>query len=163
MNKTCRAPCLRSQSAAQSKRAQRVGDDDAAREEGFEREPAESFLELTGDPGVADHVREVYDGDIERVDLMVGLYAEPKPDGFGFSDTAFRIFLMMAGRRLQSDRFFTADSFNERVYTKEGIDWIDRRTMADVLRDNLGLAKQLAGVTRPFHLWAPPADVSWMG
>jgi hypothetical protein len=25
--------------------------------------------------------------------------------------------------------------------------------MADVLRDNLGLAKQLAGVTNPFHRW----------
>jgi hypothetical protein len=83
---------------------------------------------------------------------MVGLFAEPKPRGFGFSDTAFRIFLFMAGRRLKSDRFFTED-FNERTYTKEGMDWIDRRTMADVLRDHLGLAPQLAGVRNPFLRW----------
>jgi len=29
--------------------------------------------------------------------------------GFGFSDTAFRIFILMASRRLKSDRFFTND------------------------------------------------------
>ena len=29
--------------------------------------------------------------------------------GFGFSDTAFRIFILMASRRLQSDRFLTVD------------------------------------------------------
>lgn len=31
---------------------------------------------------------------------MIGLVAEPKPEGFGFSDTAFRIFILMASRRL---------------------------------------------------------------
>ena len=40
---------------------------------------------------------------------MVGMFAEPKPRGFGFSDTAFRIFVLMASRRLNSDRFFTTD------------------------------------------------------
>ena len=39
---------------------------------------------------------------------MIGMYAERKPKGFGFSDTAFRIFILMASRRLESDRFFTA-------------------------------------------------------
>ena len=43
------------------------------------------------------------------MDLTVGLYAEPLPEGFGFSDTAFRIFILMASRRLNSDRFFTTD------------------------------------------------------
>jgi heme peroxidase len=127
------------------------------------RPPVRSFEKLVGRAGTrlgwAEELRRLY-GNVDNVDTMVGLFAEPKPQGCGFSDTAFRIFLMMAGRRLQSDRFFTADSFNERVYTKEGIDWIDRRTMADVLRDNLSLAQPLAGVKNPFHLWAPPADVS---
>jgi hypothetical protein len=39
----------------------------------------------------------------------VGMYAEPLPPGFGFSDTAFRVFILMASRRLKSDRFFTSD------------------------------------------------------
>jgi hypothetical protein len=130
------------------------------------RPPVHSFEALVGREGRgcgwAEELRRLY-GNVDNVDTMIGLFAEPKPRGFGFSDTAFRIFLLMAGRRLQSDRFFTADSFNERVYTKEGIDWVDQRTMADVLRDNLGLAEQLAGVENPFHLWAPPARPELMG
>ena len=65
-----------------------------------------SFEELTDNPVWAEELRRVY-GDVERVDLMVGMYAEPKPEGFGFSDTAFRVFILMASRRLESDRFFT--------------------------------------------------------
>ena len=51
---------------------------------------------------------------------MSGMYAEDRPEGFAFSDTAFRIFVLMASRRLNSDRFFT-DSFTEEVYTAEGM------------------------------------------
>ena len=50
---------------------------------------------------------------------MIGMYAEQKPKGFGFSDTAFRIFILMASRRLESDRFFTRD-YRPEVYTQEG-------------------------------------------
>ena len=67
------------------------------------------FEDLTDDPELAEEIRDVYDGDIDRVDLQVGMLAEPLPPGFGFSDTAFRIFILMASRRLRSDRFFTND------------------------------------------------------
>ena len=67
------------------------------------------FEELTDNPKWAEEMRRVYDGDIEQVDLMVGMFAEPLPKGFAFSDTAFRIFILMASRRLNSDRFFTTD------------------------------------------------------
>ena len=46
------------------------------------------------------------------------------PKGFGFSDTAFRVFVLMASRRLKSDRFFTTD-YTPAVYTQAGLDWID--------------------------------------
>ena len=49
----------------------------------FHLKPVESFEELTGDPETAEELRAVYD-DVERVDHMVGMYAEPKPKGFGF-------------------------------------------------------------------------------
>ncbi|MBA2537389.1 MAG: peroxidase, partial [Actinobacteria bacterium] len=70
--------------------------------------PAKSFEQLTDNSTWAEELRRVY-GDVDRVDLMVGLYAEPLPKGFGFSDTAFRNFILMASRRLKSDRFFTTD------------------------------------------------------
>jgi hypothetical protein len=63
---------------------------------------------------------------------MVGLYAEQRPPGFAFSDTAFRVFLLMASRRLKSDRFFTAD-YTPSVYTPTGLRWIDDATMSKVL------------------------------
>ncbi len=69
--------------------------------------PVRTFEDLTDNPTWREEIRRVYEGDIDRVDLIVGLFAETPPKGFGFSDTAFRIFVLMASRRLNSDRFFT--------------------------------------------------------
>ncbi len=82
---------------------------------------------MTDTPEHAEDLRRVYK-DPEEVDAMIGMYAEPKPKGFGFSDTAFRIFILMASRRLESDRFFTND-FRPEVYTQEGLDWVENNTM----------------------------------
>ena len=71
-------------------------------------------------------MREVYEGRLDRVDLMVGMFAEPKPTGFGFSDTAFRIFILMASRRLKSDRFFGQRLHARGVYP--GRAWTGSRT-----------------------------------
>jgi hypothetical protein len=45
------------------------------------RRPVRDFEELTDNPDWAEQIRHIYDNDIERVDLMVGLYAEPLPRG----------------------------------------------------------------------------------
>ena len=94
--------------------------------------PVTSFDTMTDNPTWATQLREVYNGQIEDVDLMIGLYAETPPPGFGFSDTAMRIFILMASRRLKSDRFFTTD-YTPAVYTPEGMAWIDDNTMSTVL------------------------------
>ncbi|WP_194818906.1 peroxidase family protein [Nocardia sp. XZ_19_385] len=113
----------------------------------------ESFEDLSANPRWVAELREVYAGDIDAVDPMVGMYAETPPPGFGFSDTAFRIFILMASRRLKSDRFFTQD-YRADVYTPEGLDWIDQTTMADVLvRHHPELASPLAGVRNAFAPW----------
>jgi hypothetical protein len=105
-----------------------------------------------GDTAVAEQLRRVY-GDVERVDLMVGLYAEPKPEGFGFSDTAFRVFILMASRRLEADRFFS-DDYRPEIYTKVGIDWVESNNMRTVLlRHCPELAPSLEGVANPFAPW----------
>jgi hypothetical protein len=114
------------------------------------RSPVASFEELAGDPELARQIRDVYEGDLEAVDLVVGLFAEPKPRGFGFSDTAFRVFLLMATRRLESDRFFTSD-YRPEVYTAAGLEWIDRNSLKSVLlRHFPELEPALAGVENPF-------------
>ncbi len=81
------------------------------------------------------------------------MMAETPPEGFGFSDTAFRIFILMASCRLKSDRFFTTD-FNSRVYTQAGMDWINKNTMVTVLlRHYPELAAPLRGVKNAFAPW----------
>lgn len=95
--------------------------------------PARNFEELTGgNAALAQQVSEIYNGDIEMVDLLVGTLCEPLPKGFGFSDTAFRIFILMASRRLKSDRFIAKD-FNKETYTELGYNWVQNNTMRDVL------------------------------
>lgn len=98
-------------------------------------------------------MREIYGGDIEKVDTMVGMFGEKLPAGFGFSDTAFRIFVLMATRRLKSDRFYTVD-FTPQVYTPEGMAWIADNTMTSVLlRHYPTLEPVLRNVKNPFAPW----------
>jgi hypothetical protein len=116
--------------------------------------PFDSFEEMTANPEWAEEMRRVYDNNIESVDLTVGLFAERFPKGFGFSDTAFRIFVLMASRRLNSDRFFTRD-FTPEVYTPVGMQWIDDNTMSTVLlRHFPDLAPALRGVNNAFAPWS---------
>ncbi|HEX8761589.1 MAG TPA: peroxidase family protein [Pseudonocardiaceae bacterium] len=60
---------------------------------------ARSFEDLTQTSQAVAELAAVYDS-IQDVDLTVGLHAEPPPPGFSFADTAFRIFIVMASRRL---------------------------------------------------------------
>jgi hypothetical protein len=119
----------------------------------FHKNAVASFEELTPNRDWQAELRRVYDNDLENVDLMIGLYAEPPPKGFGFSDTAFRVFALMAPRRLKSDRFFTTD-YTPKMYTPAGLDWIDRNSFATVLRRHFPqLEPALRGVTNAFVPW----------
>jgi hypothetical protein len=113
--------------------------------------PVRSFDDVTDNPRWASEMREVYDGRIDRLDLMVGMFAEPKPTGFGFSDTAFRIFILMASRRLKSDRFFGND-YTPEVYTSVGMQWVENTSMGDVLTRHY---PDLRGALNPDNAFAP--------
>ena len=118
-----------------------------------------SFEQLTSNPEWARELREVY-GHVDRVDLMVGLFAETPPPGFGFSDTAFRVFILMASRRLKSDRFFTTD-FTPAIYSQAGLDWIEDNGMRSVLlRHFPALAPALYHVENPFGPWNDVGAIS---
>jgi hypothetical protein len=118
--------------------------------------PLESFADLTDDTDLAREISEVYDGDVEKLDLMVGMFAEKRPKGFAFSDTAFRIFILMASRRLNSDRFYT-DDYDAAVYTEAGIQWIKDATMTGALHRHWpALSTVLPAKANAFQPWAPP-------
>ncbi len=113
----------------------------------------ETFDELTPNKDWARELERVYGGDIEKVDLSVGMFAEPLPKGFGFSDTAFRIFILMASRRLNSDRFFTKD-FRPEIYTPEGMQWLNDNSMKTILlRHYPSLEPSLRDVENGFAPW----------
>ncbi|MFJ3876486.1 peroxidase family protein [Streptomyces sp. NPDC090077] len=116
------------------------------------------FEDLSGDPETVARLREVYRS-VDDVDTVVGLFAENPPAGFGFSDTAFRVFILMASRRLQSDRFLTVD-FRPEIYTPLGMDWIARNGMTSVV---LRHCPELAGVlprgASAFAPWRPVQPV----
>lgn len=117
------------------------------------RERVSRFEEITSNRRWVNELRRVYNNDIDQVDLMVGMLAEDLPDGFGFSDTAFRIFILMASRRLKSDRFFTTD-YTPEIYTQLGLNWIDNNSMITVLKRHYpDVAPALYGVENAFAPW----------
>lgn len=112
-----------------------------------------SIDEITPNQQWAREINEIYNGDVDAVDLQIGMQAEQPPKGFGFSDTAFRIFILMASRRLKSDRFFTND-FKPETYTQVGFDWVNHNTMKDVLlRHYPELQPVIGDVERVFAPW----------
>jgi hypothetical protein len=117
------------------------------------RKPVRSFEDLTDNKRWIEELRAIYDNDIDKVDTVVGLFAEPLPPGFAFSDTAFRLFILMASRRLKSDRFFTVD-YTPEMYTRAGLEWVRDNDMRSVLlRHFPQLEPALEGVANPFAPW----------
>jgi hypothetical protein len=117
------------------------------------KDPVKSFEELTDNKVWREQIRKVYNNDLEKVDLMTGLFAEPLPQGFGFSETAFRVFVLMASRRLKSDRFFT-DDYRADLYTEFGINYIKENSMLTVLRRHYpDLIPALKDVDNAFKPW----------
>lgn len=117
------------------------------------KDPVKSFEELTDNAVWREQIRKVYNNDLSKVDLMTGLFAEPLPPGFGFSETAFRVFVLMASRRLKSDRFFT-DDYRAEMYTEFGLDYIKNNSMLTLLKRHYpDLAPALKGVTNAFKPW----------
>jgi hypothetical protein len=120
--------------------------------------PLTSIAQLTDDPVLRDELEYVYGSDagaIERVDLLVGTLAEgTRPTCYGFGETLFQVFTLMASRRIHADRFYTSD-YNATTYTQAGLDWIDAASMKTVLlRHHPELAETgLATVTNAFYPW----------
>ncbi len=99
--------------------------------EGLHMPRVTDWDDLTANPDTNQILKDLY-GDIDKVDTVIGLLGETPPEGFGFSDTAFRVFILMASRRLQSDRFLTTD-FRPEIYTPLGMEWVAQNGMKSVL------------------------------
>ena len=92
---------------------------------------------------------------VELIDLLVGTSAEEvRPKNFGFGETQFQIFILMASRRLMADRFFTTD-YRKEFYTQAGLDWIDDEGFMHkvILRHMPELRPHLKGLETAFAPW----------
>ncbi|HEX4939628.1 MAG TPA: peroxidase family protein, partial [Candidatus Kapabacteria bacterium] len=116
--------------------------------------PIKDFTDITPNTAMAEKLRQIYNNDIEAIDVMIGSYAEGyRPPGYGFGETSFQIFIAMASRRLLADRFFT-DDYRPEIYTQQGLDWIDNVTFTRVLvRHMPELSTRLAKVENGFFPW----------
>lgn len=120
--------------------------------------PISKWEDLTDDEEALQTLREVYGEDVEKLDLLVGLMAEKKIKGFAISETAFFIFIIMASRRLEADRFFTS-YFNEETYTKKGFQWVNStESLRDVIQRHYpNIVSTWMNSTSAFSVWdAPP-------
>lgn len=116
--------------------------------------PINNFEDLTDDTRDVAALKQAYDS-VEDIDLLIGNLAEQhRPTGFGFGETLFEIFILNASRRLQADRFYT-DDYNEDVYTREGLQWIDEASLKAVLLRHYPelLRTGLANIENAFEPW----------
>lgn len=122
--------------------------------QGLHKPPIRRWEDITANSEDVRLLKDIY-GSFDNVDTMVGLFAETPPPGFGFSDTAFRIFILMATRRLQSDRFLTVD-FRPEIYSPLGIAWVQENTMTSIiLRHFPEFASVLPTGQSAFAPWRP--------
>lgn len=117
--------------------------------------PIRSFQDLNSDPGIMQKLHNIYQGDVEKLDLMIGTLGEVKrPTHFAFGETMFQIFLLNATRRLQADRFYT-DCYTSYYYTPEGMNWIDQNNLKSVLLRHFPELAQtgLRNIDNAFEPW----------
>lgn len=122
--------------------------------------PLQSINQLTSDRKLQKVLNQVYGGDIEKVDLFVGTLAETqRPECFGFGETLFQTFILMASRRLQADRFYTED-YTAETYTQAGLDWVDANNMKTVLLRHLPVLEEtgLGNIENAFKPWPLARD-----
>lgn len=118
--------------------------------------PIKTFDDLvTKDKAMAAQISKVYGGDVEKIDLLIGCLAEDdRPENFGFGETAFSIFIVMASRRLKTDRFLN-EYFTPEVYTPEGFDYAVTTGMKDIIaRQYPELKPKFQNLKNVFFEWS---------
>ncbi|KAJ7315405.1 heme peroxidase-domain-containing protein [Mycena albidolilacea] len=72
--------------------------------------PTKTLADISNDPVMVKALCVVYGGNVESVDLLLGMLAKsPHMTMFTFSNTQFQVFIHTALWRLMTDRFFTTD------------------------------------------------------
>eukprot|EP00884_Botryococcus_braunii_P007937 jgi/Botrbrau1/17144/Bobra.0157s0040.2 len=115
--------------------------------------PFKKWSDFTDDVEVQKSLAQAYK-DINKVDAVVGMLAEERrPPGFAISETALRVFVVTASRRLLCDRFYQ-EGFKKETYTEVGMKLIKDISMKEIiLRHYPGLAKHIDRDNVFEHTW----------
>ena len=119
--------------------------------------PVETWMELTGgNKELADELEEIYEGDIEKVDPIIGILAEPRPKGNALSYTQLKQFVGNAIGRLKNNRFLS-EGYTYAEYL-EGLDYVEYSGgfLEMMARHMPELAEKMEGVERAFAPWKDP-------
>lgn len=122
--------------------------------------PPKTFLELTGgNQELADELQRAF-GKVEDVTFRAGILAERKPKDFALGNRQFKVFVLMAPRRLKADRFLS-QMFDARYYGgQSGINYVENTTFSDiVLRHLPQLRPAFEGVDNAFKPLPKPGTL----
>jgi len=87
--------------------------------------------------------------------LPCTLAEEPRPCGFGFSETTNQLFILVASRRVFSDPYLQ-ERFTETFYTATGINYVKRVSMGSIIAAHFPrLAEHMNNGASPFYYWLP--------
>ncbi|MFO0728887.1 MAG: peroxidase family protein [Myxococcota bacterium] len=118
----------------------------------------EKFEDLKADPETTAKLKKMYgegkEG-VEKMDLLVGTLCEGDRPLMGFGQTLFAVFVQFASGRLMRDPWFGKEKYNEKYYTKEGLDLIDKANLKDIMELHYPKLKDsgLEGVNNAFEPW----------
>ena len=124
--------------------------------------PIQRFEDLGTDAETLAKLEQLYGGGsegVEKLDLLIGTTCEGDRPLMGFGQTLFAVFVQAASGRLERDPWFCKERFNDRFYTKEGMQLIDQANLKDIFLLHYPelAASGLAGVNNPFEPWSSTA------
>ena len=96
------------------------------------KSPVKSFEELTDNPAWAAEMKRVYNNDLEMVDTMVGLMAEPLPRGHGLQRHRLP-HLPADGVAPAEERSVPVAGLSAGDLHEGGIDWVEENSMKSVI------------------------------
>jgi prostaglandin-endoperoxide synthase 2 len=94
--------------------------------------PCTSFADLTSDAAVQRKLEQLY-GDIERVELVVGLFAEEGDDGALFGDLLTQMVAYDAFTQIFSNPLLSRNVYGPETFTHYGLEVIEKTTTIEAL------------------------------
>jgi peroxidase len=104
-----------------------------ATREAYGLDPAQSFADVTSNEDVQANLESLY-GNVNNIDLWVGLLAEDHTENGSLGETATTIIADQFERLRDGDRFYYANTMNDREVRE-----IESTTLADIIERNTNL------------------------